>query len=392
MPSKRRLTMVVIGTMMMAGLVVAAAVACAPAAAPTPTAAPTKPAAAPAATAAPAAAPTTAPTTPAAQATKPAPAPTQATRTLNLAFYAASSQNGFNAAVYEGMQKQAEKMGGIQTKMFDGKFDAATQYNQVETLAAAKNFDGALIVPNDNVGIAPAVEHVVSAGVKMGTALFPIGPDAGTLSPQVKGLTVTAAYLPAPGARLQAQEVVKFCQNKNPCRVVALVGQLQFPFDKLRYDTWLSVLKPNSNIQVVATAEGNYDRNQSLNRMTDVLQAHPEIDVVLSNADQEVQGAQIALQNKGYDLKSLVAQGKLYIIGQGATQEAIQAVRDGMWNATYANYPVTMGALATEQLVNALRGNPAKQEIDMDKAGPLPAILTKDVLDAHPDFKGEWSG
>jgi ribose transport system substrate-binding protein len=387
MPGKK-LTTLAVASAMAALLVVAA---CAPAAAPAPTAAPTKPAA-PAATV-PAAAPTTVAPAPTTAAAAPTSAPAAAAgKALTLDFFAASSQNGFNAAVYQGMQQQATKMGNIQTKIFDGNFDSATQYNQVETLAAAKNADGAVIVPNDNVGIAPAVQDVINAGPKMASALFPIGPDASTLAPQVKGLTATAAYLPAPGAKLQAQEVVKFCQDKNPCRVVAVVGQLQFPFDKLRYDTWMSVLSPNKNIQVVATAEGNYDRNQSLTRMTDVLQAHPQIEVILSNADQEVEGAVIALQNKGYDLKTLVGQGKLYIIGQGATQEAVQAVRDGLWNATYANYPVTMGALATEQLVNALRGAAFKQEIDMDQAGPLPAILTKQVLDSHPEFKGEWSG
>lgn len=387
MPSKSGLFLILAG--LVAAFLVGAA--CAPAAAPTPTAAPTKAAAAPAApTTAPAAAP--AAPTKAPEATKPAASAGQPSRTLNIAFYAASSQNGFNAAVFEGMEKQAKKMGGIQTKMFDGQFSATTQYNQVETLAAAKNFDGAVIVPNDTVGIAPAIEKVIAAGPKMATALFPIGPDLNTLRPQVKGLTSTVANLPAPGAKLQAEEVVKFCEKKNPCRVVLLIGQMQYPFDKLRHDTWRSILDKQSNIKVLATGQGNYDRNQSLTVMTDILQAHPEFDVLLSNADQHIEGAQIAMQNRKIDLKSLVGQGKLYIIGQGATQEAISAVRGGMWSATYANYPVTMGVLALEQLANALLGKPFKEEVDMDKEGPLPPILNKDVLDKNPDFKGEWSG
>ena len=29
--------------------------------------------------------------------------------------------------------------------------------------------------------------------------------------------------------------------------------------------------------------------------------------------------------------------------------------------------------------------------IKMDEVGALPAIIDKAVLDAHPDFKGEWA-
>ena len=112
-----------------------------------------------------------------------------------------------------------------------------------------------------------------------------------TLQPQVPGLTSTAANPPAPRARAQAQQVVQWCAGINPCTVVIFIGQLQFPFDKLRYETYLSVLRKHANIKVVATGQGNYDRGTSLKAMTDILQAHPHFNVLLSNADQHVEGA-----------------------------------------------------------------------------------------------------
>jgi ribose transport system substrate-binding protein len=316
-------------------------------------------------------------------------------KNLRFAFFAASSQNGFDAAIYQGAVQEADKLLGhnnYSMRLFDGQFSATTQYNQVQSAAAAKQYDGAIIEPNDNVGIAPAVGQAIQSGIKFCTTLFPIGPDMGSLQPQVNGLTCTAANPPAPGAQLQAQQVVSFCADKNPCRVVTIIGQLQFPFDKLRYDTWVNTLKPHANIQVVATGQGNYDRNTSLTQMTDILQAHPQFDVLLSNGDQHIEGAQIALQNHGWDLKSLIAAKKLYIIGSGATQEAVTAIRAGLWNATLAFYPVTNGQLAMEQLVNALQGKSYKKAIDMDSLSPLPLILTKQVLDQHSSFTGQWSG
>jgi ribose transport system substrate-binding protein len=309
-----------------------------------------------------------------------------------IAFFAASSQNGFNAAVYQGAADEAQKLGNFPTQIFDGKFDATAQTNQVETIAAAKNFAGGIIVANDTVGIAPSVAKAITAGMKMCTALFPLGPDLTKLEPQVSGLTCTVANPPSVGAKAQADEVVKFCQDKNPCRVVELIGQLQFPFDKLRYDTWNADFKDHANIQLLATGQGSYDAGTSLKAMTDILQAHPQIDVLLSNADQHVEGAQIALKSHGYDLKALVGANKLFISGGGADIQAVQAIRNGEWNNTLAYYPYTMGKLAMDQLANALQGKSFQQVVNMDTAATLPPILTKAVLDANADFKGEWSG
>ena len=325
----------------------------------------------------------------------PAHAAPRRAKQLRFAFFAASSQNGFDAAIYQGARQEADKLLGssnYQMRLFDGQFSATTQYNQVQSATVSKQYDGAIIEPNDNVGIAPAVKQAIKAGIKFCTTLFPVGPNMYTLQPQVAGLTCTAANPPAPGATAQAQQVVQWCAGINPCTVVIFIGQLQFPFDKLRYDTYLNVLRKHANIKVVATGQGNYDRATSLKAMTDILQAHPHFNVLLSNADQHVEGALIALKSAGWNVKSMVAQHKLYVMGGGGTQEAVAGLRDGTWSADLTYYPVTNGQLAMLQLIHALQGKPYTKAIDMDTAGPLPLILTKQALASHPTFTGQWSG
>ena len=119
--------------------------------------------------------------------------------------------------------------------------------------------------------------------------------------------------------------------------------------------------------------------------MTDILQAAKDVHVVLSNADQQLVGAEIALDAAGYNVPDL------YLSGGGAASIAIDAIREGRWDATLAYFPKTMGALAVEQIVNAIEGKPVTQVINMDTAGPLEAMIDKAVLDANPDFKGEWA-
>ena len=132
----------------------------------------------------------------------------------------------------------AEEAGNVNAEIFNGEFNATLQYGQIEDIIASGKFDGFVVVPNDTVGIAGAIEQAIEAGIKVASSLFPIGPDLTTLEPQVAGLTATAAGSPVYGATLQANEVVKYCADKNPCNTIIMIGQKIYPFDKLRYDTF----------------------------------------------------------------------------------------------------------------------------------------------------------
>ena len=59
----------------------------------------------------------------------------------HIAFFAASSENGFNQAVYEGVEAKAKEMGAT-SKMFNGEFNAVVQAQQIEDAIASKEFDG----------------------------------------------------------------------------------------------------------------------------------------------------------------------------------------------------------------------------------------------------------
>ncbi len=310
-------------------------------------------------------------------------APTAQATGEKIAYFAASSQNGFNQATYEGVEEKAAEL-GYEAAIFDGKFDAAHQYSQIEDVLASGNYAGFIVAPNDTVGIAGAFEQVIAAGVPIATVLFPVGPDLTTLEPQVEGITATVASPPVDGATHQANAVVAECEGRDPCNVVIIIGAKIFPFDNLRLETFQKVLEEHSNIKVLAVGEGWYSPDASLTAMTDILQANSDVHVVLSNADQHLAGAEIALEASGYSVPDL------YMTGGGAAAIAIDAIREGRWDATLAYFPKTMGALAMEQVANAIEGKPVTQIINMDYAGPVQAMIDSKVLDANPDFRGEW--
>ncbi len=305
---------------------------------------------------------------------------------IRLAFLAASSQNGYNDATWQGVKAAAEKAGGVEVEIFDGEFNAATQYKQVEDIIAGGRFDGIIIAPNDTVGIATALEEATKEGLLVASVLFPVGPDLTVMTPQVAGLTTTVASNPVTGATAQAEEVVKFCADKDPCNVVIMIGQLQFPFDNLRYKSFETVLGQHANIKVVATGEGNYSPDASLTAFQDIIQANPKIDVVLSNAVQHLLGVEIALADAGIPIEPI------YLIGGGLNQITVDKIKAGVFDATLSGYPYSEGFYAADALIRAKKGETVENWIDPATKATNPLIVTKEWLDANPDFKAEWEG
>ncbi|WP_226626597.1 sugar ABC transporter substrate-binding protein [Alloyangia pacifica] len=305
---------------------------------------------------------------------------------LNIAFLAASSQNGFNQAIFAGIEEAAAKYDDVNVEIFDGEFSATTQFSQVEDLTAGGRFDAIIVTPNDTVGIATALEDAIAQGVEVAATLFPIGPELTNMEPQVEGLTVTVASDPSIGARKQAEAVAAYCEDKDPCKVAVLIGQLIYPFDNLRNDTYKAVFADHPNIEIVATGEGNYSPETSMVAMQDILQSNPDINVVLANADQHLMGAEVALADAGIDISSI------YTIGGGLNQITVDGIRAGTFSATLAQFPHSMGMAALDTMVTSLKGEEVPNWIDEFSLRDMPAVVDKDWLDAHPDFEAEWQG
>lgn len=303
----------------------------------------------------------------------------------SVAVLLASSQNGYNQAVYEGVEEYAASLDvEIDLKILDGQFSANTQLSQLENAGTTGEYDGVIVVPNDGPGLAAAFP--LGNSIPVVTVLNPIGSDIDEMEPQTEGVISTVAVPPSDAAAKQAEGVVDYCADIDPCKVALLLGFLGTPLDVAREAAYKSVLEEEDNIEIVATVEGAYDRDTSLTAITNVLQANRDLNVVLSNADQQTSGAQIALEDAGIDPSSI------YLTGGGGTEDAVAAVRDGLWTADYLNFPVSMGAAAMEQLHNALTGADVESHVDADEVGGIEPYANKETLDANPEFVGEWVG
>lgn len=311
--------------------------------------------------------------------------PDEEAEPLRIAYFAASSINAYNISTYEGVQRAAEEAGNVETEIFDGEFSPEAQFSQIEDIVASGRFDGYIIAPNDPAGVAAAAEVALADG-PTATVLFGIGPELDTLEPQIEGMITSAASI-TQGSTDAANLVVDYCADLDPCRVIIIMGFLTSPFDNLRLDTFEGVLDQHDNIDVVAVGEGFYAQDASLTTMQDLLQSNPEFDVLLSNADQHVTGALIALDEAGLDIEPM------FIVGGGASQIAVDGMLDGTWDASISFFPQTEGYNAAKNVIASLRGDPVEQVNDAALLSDLPVtVVSPGVLVANPNWVPEWPG
>jgi len=90
-----------------------------------------------------------------------------------------------------------------------------------------------------------------------------------------------------------------------------------------------------------------------------VLQAHPDIDVMIGSA-QAIEGAQQAVKTAGKE-------GKIKLIGNGGSCQAIAGVRDGTWFATYIIAEKSSGAKAAQFAINKANGKKVPTSYDSRK-------------------------
>jgi ribose transport system substrate-binding protein len=308
---------------------------------------------------------------------------TTTTTTYKVAVLMASSQNGYNDAVYRGAKQAAEALGNVEVTGLDGQFDSDAQFSQIEN--AASQYDGIIIVPNDGVSLAGAFP--LSTDIPVVTVLNPIGPDIHEMEPQVEGVVQTIAQDVAYGATKQAEAVAAWCEDKDPCKVAIITGQSNTTLDVTRVEAFQTELAKHSNIVVVGVGEGKWDRDASATAMANLLQGDPDVNAVLSQGDQMIFGAEIALEEAGLDTTTM------YLVGGGGSREALQRVRDGKWGMTQQSFPFQAGEIGMENLYKYLQGETIATWVDQDELMPgNDAYATKETLALVPDWLGDWDG
>lgn len=304
---------------------------------------------------------------------------------LEIGFFVLGAANTFVKAMVEGVNEQAAKRGNVTVTVFDAAFDPTTQLNQIEDATATGKFDGFIIMPVVGAIIQDASASAIKAGIAIVAVNNPIGPNTDTAEPQIDGLVGSIIEDNHGSGAINGQEAIDACaaehKDADPCKVVYITGGKTLPLEITKRAGFDEKIK-GTNLEVVADGEAGFLTDPAVTLMQDILQAHPDVNVVVVGGDEMALGAELALKDAGLA-------GKVSIIGLGASTQGVQAVKEGRWYSTAAFIPRTEGMTATEMLLGHLDGTPvAKTALFAQDLISTGRTVNKDNVG---QFKPEWS-
>lgn len=262
---------------------------------------------------------------------------------LAIAFFGFAKANAFSSATFAGIEDYAKKHNAT-AEFFDPNFDPQKQVSQIQDAVTSGRFNVFVVQANDGTAVVPALQDAISKGIKVVAEFTPVGSKYDTAEPQIPGV-ISIVDVPTSNGTALGELGAEACKKAaaDPCQVAYLEGFKALPLDNARTEAAKAALKA-AGVDLVASVEGGYTADSGRAAMQDVLQSHPDVNVVIGSS-QAISGAQQAAGDK-----------KISFVGNGASRQAMTAVRDGHWYAVYCLPEATEGATAAALGLAASRG------------------------------------
>jgi ribose transport system substrate-binding protein len=293
---------------------------------------------------------------PASQAETQAPASeSSADEEITIGFSQSTLTNAFFVGMRIGVLDEAEKM-GVKIVEVNANGDIATQVSQMEDLIS-QGVDAIISNPIDSDAIVPSEQKAVDANIPV------IYCDRGSSGGNYTSFIATDNV--AMGA-IAADKIAEFLTAKygepkgNVVEIQGLLGTSAAKDRGQGFNDQIAAKYPD--ITIVASQAGDFNQETSLNVMTNILQANPEIDAVYGHNDDCTLGAAKAIEAAG-KMKLAGEDGHIYIIGIDGIMDALTAIEEGKIDVTIAQDPVGMGANAVDLAVKIMNGETVEKNV-----------------------------
>jgi ribose transport system substrate-binding protein len=249
---------------------------------------------------------------------------------LKIAFFSEGANNSAMRASIDGAKRAAKEL-GWQLDVFDGKFDAVTQLNQLQN-ALARHYDAWVLkavegntmcdiatkdAPESGVLVVVSVLSICGRGANEGNALW----SPGTLT-YVGGSETPQAFFQVLDRMGR--------ENPGPQKLGVFTGPELNPITK-NHEAALKMFEAKyPNIKIVALARTDYSTPSALEKAGAMVQANPDITLYYTAFSNLAKGLAPVLDQAGLT-------GKARIYDNGATAWAIDAVKNGAISVSSAN-------------------------------------------------------
>lgn len=252
------------------------------------------------------------------------------------------------------------KANGMAVTIVSADVDSAKQRDQIKNFIVAK-VSAIILTPADSRAVGTAIAEANAAGIPVFTA------DVASMSTDAKVVSHIATDNLG-GGKMAGETVVELLKDGGK---VAIIDHPEVESVILRTRGFMEVVSKHPNINVVATLPGGGERDRAFKVTQDILQSHPDVNVIFAINDPSALGAVAALESAG-------KLSQIKVIGFDGQPEAKIAIRDGKIFADAIQFPDQIGKLAVQAVTKFLNGE------DVEPLTLIPTGLYKQA-DAQAD-------
>ncbi|MFD3501983.1 substrate-binding domain-containing protein [Streptomyces sp. NPDC058676] len=279
---------------------------------------------------------------------------TSSSSTPKMGLSLSTLNNPFFVQIRAGAQAEAKKQ-GVDLTVTDAQNDASQQANQLQNFTSS-GFDAIIVNPVDSDAAGPSVRAADKAEIPV------VAVDRGVNKATTDALVASDNVA---GGELAAKTVAEKLGGKG--KIVILQGQAGTSAARERAEGFAKGLKAYPGIQVVAQQPADFDRTKGLDVMSNLLQAHPDVQGVIAANDEMALGAIKALGSK--------AGTSVQVVGFDGTPDGLKAVAAGTLYASVAQQPTQLGRIAVDNALRALEGKKVEETVKV----PVKVVTKENV-------------
>jgi ribose transport system substrate-binding protein len=280
--------------------------------------------------------------------------------------------NPFFIDMEKGAQEAARKWGvHLLVQAPERELDVEKQMEIVETLIQSK-ISALCVTPSGSKEIVPAI-------VKANRSAIPVIVVDTRVDPQTlqeAGGNV-AAFIGSDnfeGGKLAGEYLQNRLGQKG--KVAILEGIPGHETGDSRLRGFRQALANYPNLQIVSSQTANWERDQGYNVFQNILQSHPDVQALFACSDLMALGAIEAIAAAGKT-------GKIIVVGFDALPEARESVKKGTMDATIAQSPLKMGAIAVESASRLLKGEAVTPSVSVKIQLVTKTNLSSEAVPPH---------
>lgn len=294
---------------------------------------------------------------------------------LRIAFLSMATNNQYLQSGIQGAKDAAAQI-GAEIEVFDGGWDAATQYNQLQNILSAGQFNAVLAEMNDGRQTCDILSKAYEQGVLVVVANNPLcGKD--TEEGDALWAPGTLAYVGGSQSRAAYRDWMMGVAERNPGpQKVAVITGPELISNSVNTDLAVAdVVAMRPDFQIVATVRTDYSVPSANEKMLPVLQANPDLTLIVSNYSDMTRGAVQAVKQAGVE-------GTIKIEESGGSAWAFEAVKNGQITSTRTFTPYTEMFKGVMALGDAWAGKPVPRFLELTSD-----LVTADNVDAvKPEY------